>query len=205
MPLELFGGALEVQLPTPPFRDVSDYFPIEDNQEVFQLPQHPDVVFTVEILERVEELSDEEVPLFFLKDTAKTEKDAEVELEEESMLSVPKSLPCLYGDLDETTSKARCMFACEVRGKRFCSESDKSKTETGDNHSSAVLDEVRLCVVRLAPPVSAEITLSLVYPSSFQKKDQVLSEDQTVDVNEVWAKAMQTFRINDWGLFCCSE
>lgn len=72
----LFGGALQTALPDSLFRDVSDYFPLQDNQEVYQHKSHPECCFTVELLDREIHRTDKEAAVLVFEDLVKTEVTA---------------------------------------------------------------------------------------------------------------------------------
>lgn len=74
--IPLFGGALETSLPVHLFRDVSEFFPIQDNQEVYQHVHFPDVVLTIELLEREDGVAHADAGNFFFDDVVKTESGA---------------------------------------------------------------------------------------------------------------------------------
>lgn len=106
--IPLFGGALQTVLPENIFRDVSDFFPIEDNQEVYQHIHAPDVVFTVELLEREDHVDNTKAAFFFFEDLVKTEATAIGKIQQvkeyQSPIERTHRYPSLFGITTPSTT-----------------------------------------------------------------------------------------------------
>lgn len=200
-PLSLFGGAIKISLPSQ-FRDVSDYFPIEDNQEIFQDKDHPEVVFTVELLEHESSVPNSAAGKFFLEDAVKTEKNCIAGLEKVWEMDVVKEMPelgcaghppsSLYMSEKDVGTPKQCTYACQVLGKKLSTAALHASSEKVDKSDSAV----HLVVLRFPDEITTDIVISLFVPVESQKSSFTFDE---VDV--VWRNALESFRILQWNLF----
>lgn len=200
-PIDLFGGAFKTSLPNQ-FRDVSDYFPIQDNQEVFQDKEHPDVVFTVEILEHESAVPNSSAGQFFLEDAVTTEKNCTAGLQKVYEMDILKDMPelgcvdhppsVLYPSEKIVGTPLRCEYACQVRGKKITNGSLQSSLEEEKCDS-----DVRLVLLRFPDTISTDIVISLFVPENLEKAS-FTSRDE---VEVVWQNAIESFRILQWNLF----
>eukprot|EP00796_Vickermania_ingenoplastis_P009754 gene9754-6841_t len=213
--IDLFGGAMALQVPAA-FRDVSDYFPIPDTQEVYQDPTSPDTVFTVELLERADEVDNAAAGPFYLDDAVKAERSATAELIQCEPIEPDTACPLLLNAVRRTGTAATlvCDFACRVEGRRHVPPAKKKAVEDGTSSTkegakkmpekkeeaeeAVAPARVLLAVLRLSPPVHSDVILTLVVPEAHP----LLGKTNPAAADTLFTQALHSFQLLDMGLFC---
>ncbi|KAK9764838.1 hypothetical protein K7432_007345 [Basidiobolus ranarum] len=182
---ELFGGAITTYIPSS-FIDISQLREVPDNQEVY-VDTDTDQSIIVELLELVEEASDEECAKYHFKQIAE-HNDASSENEVVKLVTLSEAeVPNLPSD---------CMKYLLV-GRQSVTKYNES-----DPNSRNVVN-IYLAVFRI-PRITTDIIVSYNHPvvigtTSSSRDTQAGSIDE-VETN--FKKILASFNINDWSLFC---
>ena len=184
---ELYGGAMSIVVPKR-FRDVSDFRPVPDSQEVFTCLDTSEMLI-VEIMEYQNDVSDEKAAKFFFEELAEQNNASSFSILSSELLPV-SSRPKLPSSTCVTFLKG-IQDAAKFR--------EKSKNKIS----------VFQCVVRLRN-VLADLLITLTVPiqinlSSSSAKvvtDSVLKHGVDLRDSENLLRTMiQSFAVLDWSLF----
>ena len=184
---ELYGGAMSIVVPKR-FRDVSDFRPVPDSQEVFTCLDTSETLI-VEILQYQNDVSDEKAAKFFFEELAEQNDASSFSILSSELLSV-SSRPKLPSSTCVTFLKG-IQDAAKFR--------EKSKNKIA----------VFQCVVRLRN-VLADLLITLTVPiqinlSSSSAKvvtDSVLKHGVDLRDSENLLRTMiHSFAVLDWSLF----
>lgn len=152
----LFGGALQIALPATLFRDVSEYFPLHDNQEVYQHISHPDCCFTVELLDRDIHRTDKETAVVVFEDLIQTEATTAVVGTMEVLNTYPKE--------EERSGRYPALFpACKEHATRECGDHTSSHTPTSAVQAASSSSPA----LHPSPPVGATTTKTIPPPCEY--------------------------------------
>lgn len=199
--VDFFGGAIQTRLPHH-FRDVAEYFPLADTNEVYQDERCVDNIFSIELLERAADVSNAACGAFFLRDAVGAEgAAATASIESEEALVVEEALPLLLASSDITGPvREKEIFACELTATSRLSAPSCSNNKNNNNHNATKQASYRLslAVVRLPTPVNTDVVLYLQRPAAGESEGDKEKEEAW---NSVWRRALQSLRICDWGLF----
>ena len=184
---ELYGGAMSVAVPKR-FRDVSDFRPVPDSQEVFTCLDTSETLI-VEILQYQNDVSDEKAAKFFFEELAE-QNDA-------------SSFSILSSELLPVSSRPKLPSSTCVTFLRGIQDAAKFREKS--KNKIAVFQ----CVVRLRN-VLADLLITLTVPiqinlSSSSAKvvtDSVLKHGVDLRDSENLLRTMiRSFAVLDWSLF----
>lgn len=208
---DLFGGALKLSIPSK-WRDVSTVRQVPDHQEVYQdCTTDSGGCVIVEILERQNDVSDNDAPEFFFNDLADVNKgDDEVgssarslhythvsivgKNEHQSTEGKESAEINLMPNLSARTKACTCVGTQNVGLLR-----NKEKTEEG----KASKVKVELCVVRLET-IQTDLLISLSVPmfENQEDEDKQVENDKKEGHSSLFLSILKSFKVVDWSLFC---
>mmetsp|Transcript_90919 Transcript_90919/g.294221 ORF Transcript_90919/g.294221 Transcript_90919/m.294221 type:complete len:197 (+) Transcript_90919:68-658(+) len=175
----LYGGAIVCDMPRC-FSDASNFREVPDHQEVW-VDGASDRSLIVEILERKDEVPDDQALAFFLSDLA-----AFNEAQEAAVLT---SRPALMGEeLPRLPADVRC----------FTGVGEQKVAKFKEACSNRV--RVHMCAIRLAEQ-RTDILLTLNDPVSIDPQSSSGGLPVLQGAEEVFARVLRSFRIVDWDLF----
>mmetsp|Transcript_19501 Transcript_19501/g.53419 ORF Transcript_19501/g.53419 Transcript_19501/m.53419 type:complete len:187 (+) Transcript_19501:47-607(+) len=178
-PMELWGGAVLCELPAS-FHDASKLREVPDHQEVW-VDEASDRSVIFEILERKEDVSDQDAVDFFVTDlaTANDARDCVIQssrrvVMDEEMPHLPVSVACLRGVCEQTVAKF--------------------------NEGSANRIQVHICVVRLLEQAT-DLLITFNNPVSIDAQSSSAGAEVLQGGDEFFARVLRSFEIRDWELF----
>ncbi|AIN98605.1 Ran-binding protein, putative [Leishmania panamensis] len=189
--------------------DVSDFRQVPDNQEVYADASTGTSVI-VELLRRQTHVRNTEAGVFFYHDLAKDNGCAPESISEEETSTLP---PSAYPHLVASTSSVppaacglaapqSCDFACLTTGLQRISKFSNEKGKENDIF-------VGLAVLRLTPPVSTEILVSVscpawLHPESSEARvvKRLLTGQERLQLLHT---AVASLEVVEWGLFVPEE
>jgi len=184
---ELFGGAMRLRVPER-FRDVSDFRPVPDSQEVFTCLDTEETLI-VEILEYQDDVSDEKAAKFFFEELAE-QNDASSfsilsseSLPESSRPLLPKSMSVLLLKGTQDASKFR---------------------EASKNKIAVYQTVVRLRNVRADLLITLTVPIRIDLSSSSAKvvsKSVLKHGIDLKDSESLFRGMVKSFGVFDWSLF----
>mmetsp|Transcript_25847 Transcript_25847/g.38714 ORF Transcript_25847/g.38714 Transcript_25847/m.38714 type:complete len:287 (+) Transcript_25847:132-992(+) len=236
---DLYGGAMKISIPTK-WRDVSDIRQVPDHQEVYQdctfAHQNPEreIVqegtggcLVIEILERQDEVSDEEAPSFFFHDLADANKSDDIRGGESACSRDAVSPPIEYSNvwtvgiegnsIDATRREEKQerkkdknlmpklsaqVKACSCVGIQNVGPM-RNRIEVEAGKASQI--RLELCVVRLEV-VQTDLLISLSMPlfpggtkmGGVLRKKKNKCHDRH---SELFQSILESFEVVDWSLF----
>mmetsp|Transcript_65380 Transcript_65380/g.116335 ORF Transcript_65380/g.116335 Transcript_65380/m.116335 type:complete len:190 (-) Transcript_65380:1069-1638(-) len=179
-----YGGAITGAIP-PGYIDASDIRQVPDNQEVFIDPQ-TDACIIIELLSLTPNVSLEDLAPYHFKELAK-ENAADFHVGECQVMS-DDTMPHLPPTKDA--------YKQVIKG---------TQTIAKFKEAAANLVTTYLAVVRLAPPLSTEILISLsapseIHPESSSKGLQPMGGNKEL-CDRLFTDLLRSFHIRDFGLF----
>jgi hypothetical protein len=209
----LFGGAITSDLPVD-WKDLSDVRPVPDNQECFQdnfVTDRPEML-VIEILERQEQVDDQDAPYFFFNELAE-HNDV---FQTKNNIRFHKFYDGKDDDDDAYSATAlRISDASVVSGEnpiQVCSGFGYQHVAMGRDHDDSGNSRreqqelkcirIDLCVLRL-PKQDTDLVITLSRPVDGPNPNEETSFDMlsTTETNPILHHIISTFQIRDWKLF----
>ena len=228
----LYGGAMTISIPAE-WRDVSDVRQVPDHQEVYQdctfannseggnkssnnnasttnhSLQGTGGCLVVEILERQDDVSDDDATSFFFNDLANAN---ESETADSSNRSLAYTNIWTVGKAEVASSSSDEKYdneenlipnlsarvkACSCIGNQTIGTL-RNKDELEEGKASEVI--VEMCVIRLEA-VQTDLLISLSMPI-FSKKVGKKDEGSRKEHSALYLSILKSFEVLDWSLFC---
>lgn len=225
---ELYGGALKISIPQE-WRDVSDIRQVPDHQEVYQdctfaqsnsqttlndniLIQGTGACLIVEILERQDEVSDEDASSFFFNDLADANKSDQTGVTDERKFEY-SNIWIIGHEEDNKNAKAEeekmddknlipklsaRVKACTCIGIQTVGPMRNQKTME-EGKSSKV--RIELCAIRLES-VQTDLLISLSMPIFSSNQDDQIIKAGSNGHSSLFKSMLKSFEVVDWTLFC---
>lgn len=183
-----FGGAITCHVPSD-WRDVSDIRQVPDHQECWQSPAGQ--VFVVEILQRHDDVTDDQAASFFFHDLAQANGVATTQQdgEEGTQFTAAATAPPV-GSMNNTFLPKDAI----VRGGVGRQLAAKGPGDPRQRRLEKEWVRVDLCVIRL-PHVTTDILITLTSPQTTPLAEFVMGFDL------VFLQMLESFCIVDWTLF----
>jgi len=203
---ELFGGAMTCDLPVG-WKDLSDVRPIPDNQECFQdsLVDDDPAMLVVEVLERQEEIGDQDVASFFFNELAER-NDALQTQDDIRFRTLDESEPAsatptaLLGDASIVAGRnavhlrAGCGYQKIAMGRDY----DNAGNSRREMQEIKCI-RVDLYVLRL-PAQETDLLVTISRPVDVANLNEASFDTPSAD-SAIISRVISTFRIIDWRLF----
>ena len=199
----LFGGAITIDLPKQDWLDVSDIRPVPDNQECFQCRSsgaNP-TMLVIEILERQEQVDDQEAAAFFFKDLAGINDALQAQSDIRFHTLQEHASPIALLDDNSIKTGKNTVRLCAgygiqkvALGRDFDNAGNSRRTK-----QEIKFIRVDLYVLRL-PVQETDLLLTLSTPLDSTNLDAEPLES-TQAACPVLNRVVSTIRIRDWGLF----
>jgi hypothetical protein len=197
---ELFGGAMSCALPDG-FADCSKFRDVPDNQEMFY-SDGTGACIIVELMQRQRHVGNADCGAFFFADLADANKSQQTRvypmttseagsLQED--LQLERDLP-----LVAAAPPAVDAFAAFVHGQQLLTRRVSGADVLGDVY-------VCLGVLRLVPPISTEILVSVSSPLSHSAAPEGTSPMTTGECAAIARSLLASLDIHDFGLFVPEE
>ncbi|KEG14447.1 Ran-binding protein [Trypanosoma grayi] len=198
--VELFGGAITCALPTTAV-DVSEFRQVPDTQEVYAEAE-TGMCIIVELLSRQRELSDADCGEFFYKDLAHANGcvhgDYTIQQQRQLVSSEYPHVSQLPPEAAPQQQLRRDVYGCLVCGLQRVSKYTNEKGKEND-----VL--VALAVLRLPPPISTDVLLSISAPQRIHPESSEAHVVQRLrgeaEVLALLQRMLLTLNVRNWGLF----
>ena len=207
----LFGGAITSDLPVD-WKDLSDVRPaVPDNQECFQdnfVTTRPEML-VIEILERQEQVDDEDASYFFFNELA----------EQNDVFQTKNNIRFHKFDDDEkdaySATALRSNDASVVSGEnsiQICSGFGYQHVAMGRDHDDSGNSRreqqelkcirIDICILRL-PKQETDLVITLSKPVDDPNPNEETSFDMmsSTETNPILHHIISTFQIRDWKLF----
>lgn len=199
--VELYGGAMRVRLPAA-MVDVSDFRQVPDNQEVYT-DAATGASIIVELLGRQPGVSNAAAGTFFYRDLAKDNGCPVDQIHEETTVELPASAyPLLARAAASSGGPQRCEYACVTTGLQSISKYTNEQGRENDVF-------VGLAVLRVTPPVSTEILISLSCPARLHPQSSEAKVVQRLltaaERSAILSEAVASIEVVEWGLFVPEE
>jgi Ran-interacting Mog1 protein len=184
---QMFGGSITCDIPTV-WRDVSNVRQVPDHQEVYQSisndPNMPGPCLVVEILEHQDQCSNSEAAAYFFEDLASA--NGVTSPHDKKFMAVP---------LPVSPTLPNNAKACSGIGTQKISPGLDKNVGGNPRSRNPRWVTVELCVLRL-PDVGTDLLITLSQPTDHSDEAESASFSQT------FLRAVQTFQVRDWKLFC---
>lgn len=179
-----FGGAITCDVPTD-WRDISSVRQVPDHQECWQSAAGH--VLVVEVLQRHDEVTDEQAATFFFRDLAEANGIPASSAEDSTQFTVANEMPSIGSNLPPDATVHGGI------GRQLVAQGRDTDIAGNPRQLEARWVRVDLCVIRL-PNVTSEILITLTSP-------QMPLAEFTMGFHALFAAVIQSFRIADWTLF----
>lgn len=218
---KFYEGAIESLLPES-FMNVAAVRYVPDHQEVFTDPEH-DATFTMEIMQSPPASHTGSAAEYFFaalgKGNAAKECEVESSEEEDAPLSTPTSSSSSPSSASSPPplkiSRISSLVGLQRDVKRFGAGDEEEESETKQQaRSPSSGDDLRIHIasIRLSPTFAelgedtgggVEIVVSLACPIRFGNplNAKEFSVMEALESSEVFKRALESFKINDYSLF----
>ncbi|VEU37001.1 unnamed protein product [Pseudo-nitzschia multistriata] len=198
----LFGGAIACDLPAG-WKDLSDVRPIPDNQECFQnsLVDENPIMLVVEILERQEQIGDQDAASFFFNELAERNDVLQTKNDIRFFtLAEPVLATALLGDAS-VVAGTNTVLTCAGYGYQKVAmgrDYDNAGNSRRENQEVKCI-RVDLCVLRLQAQ-ETDLLVTISRPVDDINLNEA-SLDSSSAESAILSQVISTFRIDNWGLF----